>query len=40
MDNNLLFNFENKDKPLAERMRPLSLKDFVGQDEIAGKDPY
>jgi len=28
----------NKNNPLADRMRPESLKDFFGQDEIVGKD--
>ena len=33
----LVFFFMNKSSPLAYRMRPLSLDEFVGQGEIVGK---
>ena len=34
-----LFDMMQKDKaPLAERMRPTSLDDFVGQSHIVGKN--
>lgn len=35
---NDLFSHENDYRPLAERMRPADLKDFVGQEAIVGKD--
>ncbi|MDD5792804.1 MAG: replication-associated recombination protein A [Erysipelotrichaceae bacterium] len=35
---NDLFSHENDYRPLAERMRPTDLKDFVGQEAIVGKD--
>jgi putative ATPase len=33
-----LFDFSPDDIPLAEKMRPLKLEDFIGQDEVVGKN--
>ena len=35
-----IFDFDdsNNFKPLANKMRPLDLEDFVGQEDVVGKD--
>lgn len=35
---NTLFNMNNRNSPLSERMRPRSLDEFVGQKHIVGED--
>lgn len=36
----MMFEKKNPNIPLAERMRPKNLDDFVGQEEIIGKDSF
>ncbi len=33
-----LFNFEDTNLPLAEKMRPTTLEEFIGQEKAVGKD--
>ncbi|HOV15635.1 MAG TPA: AAA family ATPase, partial [Spirochaetota bacterium] len=34
---NELFNFENVNTPLSEKLRPNELSDFVGQSSVVGE---